>query len=48
MLHSRQGPAEYGLRQKEKGSPVVLALFFTHLLRFLEGASFLHNWLTAS
>lgn len=48
MLRSRQGPAEHGLRQKEKGSYVVLALFFTHLLRFLEGASFLHKWLMAS
>jgi hypothetical protein len=48
MLQSRQGPAEYGLRQKEKGCHVVLALFFTHLLGFLEGASFLHKWLMAS
>lgn len=53
MLRSRQGPAEHGLRQKHglrppPASHVVLALFFTHLLRFLEGTSFLHKWLMAS
>lgn len=37
-----QPQAQYDLKNKEKGSQTVRAVFLTHLLKFLEDTRFLH------
>lgn len=39
-----QPQASYGMRYKEMGSQTALAMFLTHLLKYLEDTRFLHTW----